>query len=225
MLLLVAQEELGTSTYIKRYMSAEGFDVDIVADGETALWRAKECHYSAIILDILLPKINGYDICQSLRNERNAIPILVLTAKSGEFDEVEALESGADDFMRKPFSFAVLLARIRTMLQRKRHSFTEVLSLGAILYDPTDYRCWYQDQPIELTNRETSILEVLLRARGEVVPKHILITQVWGIDFDGDPNIVNVYIGYIRRKFSRIDKRKVLKTVRGVGYRLLEVGD
>jgi DNA-binding response OmpR family regulator len=141
MRLLVAQEELRTSANIERRLLAEGFDVDIAKDGETALWRAKQGSYSAIILDILLPKINGYDICQSLRSEHNATPILVLTAKSGEFDEVEAFELGADDFMRKPFSFAVLIARIRTMLQRELHGFSEVLSLGAIRYNPTDYRC------------------------------------------------------------------------------------
>jgi DNA-binding response OmpR family regulator len=167
--LLVAQEELGTSVNIKRRLLAEGFDVDIATDGETALWQAKQGSYAAIILDIPLPKINGYDICQSLRKEHITTPILVLTAKSGEFDEVEAFELGADDYIRKPFSFAVLLARIRVMVQRERHRFTEVLSLDTIRYDPVYYHCWYNNQPIGLTGKEASVLEVLIRARGEVV--------------------------------------------------------
>lgn len=225
MRLLVAQEELETSVNIEQHLLAEGFDVDIATDGEIVLKWAKQSSYSAIILDILLSKVNGYDICQSLRNEQNTTPIMVLTAKSGEFDEVEAFEFGADDFMRKPFSFAVLLARIRTLLQHERQGYTEVLNLGAIRYDPADYRCWYKDHPIEFTDREANVLEVLLQAQSEVVSKQTLITQVWGIDFNGDPNIADVYIGYIRRKFNRIDKRKVLKTVRGVGYRLLKVND
>ncbi|MCK5830889.1 MAG: response regulator transcription factor [Methylococcales bacterium] len=225
MRLLVAQDERRDSAIIERRMLAEGFDVDIVTDGEAVLWRARTGNYTAIILDILLPKINGYDICQSLRNEQNTTPILVLTTKSGEFDEVEAFELGADDYMRKPFSFAVLLARIHALLQYKRHKSIEELSLGSIRYTPADYRCWYKDHSIELTDKEASVLEVLLRAQGEVVPKEALIFQVWGMNFDGNPNIADVYVGYIRRKFAKIDKQKMLKTVRGVGYRLLEVGN
>jgi DNA-binding response OmpR family regulator len=223
MRLLVAQDEPKDSAIIERRMLAEGYEVDIVSDGDEVLWRVREGDYAAIILDILLPKVNGYDICESLRNEQNTTPILVLTKKSGEFDEVEAFEFGADDFMRKPFSFSVLLARVRILLQSERHSFTEELSLGAIRYNPTDYQCWYKGRSIELTDTEGSVLEVFLRARGEVVPKEALISQVWGIDFEGDPNIADVYIGYIRRKFKQVDKQKMLKTVRGVGYRLLEV--
>ncbi|MEE9356642.1 MAG: response regulator transcription factor [Methylococcaceae bacterium] len=225
MRILIAQEELETSVNIERHLLAEGFDVDIVTDGETALWRAKAGSYSAIILDILLPKINGYDICQTLRNERDATPILVLTGKSGEFDEVEAFELGADDFMRKPFSIVVLIARIQSLLQHERHGFTDDLSLGAIRYDPSDFGCLYKGHPIDLTEREAGVLEVLLRARGKVVSKETLIAQVWGVDFEGDSNVADVYIGYIRRKFNRIDNQKVLKTVRGVGYRLLEVNE
>jgi len=220
MRLLVAQETLESSAIIKQRMSAEGFDVDIVADGKRALWQAQEDAYAAIIIDILLPTVNGYDICQSLRNEKNITPILVLTDKSGEFDEVEAFEFGADDYMRKPFSFAVLIARIRSLLQRKRHGFSEILREGDVSYDPATFQCWYKNQQVELTDRESSVVEVLLRARGHVISKESLISQVWGIDFDGNPNIVDVYIGYIRQKFNRIDKRKILRTVRGVGYRL-----
>ena len=224
MRLLVAQDEPKDSANIERCMLAEGYEVDIVADGEEVLWRVREGDYAAIILDILLPKVNGYDICELLRNEQNATPILVLTKKSGEFDEIEAFEFGADDFMRKPFSVAVLLARVRVLLQSERHCFAEELSLGAIRYNPTDYRCGYKGHAIELTNKERSVLEVLVRARGKVVSKDALIPQVWGIDFDGDANIADVYIGYIRRKFKQVDKQNMIKTVRGVGYQLLDVG-
>lgn len=223
MRLLVAQDEPKDSDKIKRCFLTEGYDVDIAVDGEEVLWRVQEGDYAAIILDILLPKINGYDICEKLRNEQNITRILVLTKKSGEFDEVEAFEFGADDFMRKPFSVSVLLARVRVLLQSERYSFTEELNFGAIRYISSNNRCWYKDKSIELTDKESSVLELLIRARGEVVHKNVLISQVWGIYFEGAPNIVDVYIGYIRHKFRKADKQKMLITVRGVGYRLLEV--
>ncbi len=189
------------------------------------MWRASEGDYAAIILDILLPKINGYDVCQTLRDNGIATPILMLTAKFGEYDEAEGLDIGADDFLRKPFSFVVLIARLRALLRRGKRDYREALTLGALRYNPSSHECWYDGQAVVLTRREAAVLETLLRAGDEVVPKQRLIHQVWGMDFDGDPNIVDVYVGYLRRKIDRTHGRTVLITVRGVGYRLVDAND
>jgi DNA-binding response OmpR family regulator len=217
---LVVEDEERLADAVRRGLIAEGFDVDVAGDGSDALWRAREGTYDAIVLDILLPGANGYVVCRTLRAEGNWTPILMLTAKDGEFDEVEAFELGADDFLSKPFSFPVLVARLRSLVRRGSSPQREQLHAGGIVLDPAARRCTRDGERIELTPREFAVLEVLMRRAGDVVSKSELLDAVWGMDFDGDPNVVEVYVGYLRRKIDRPYGTATLETVRGAGYRI-----
>ncbi|MGC1951998.1 MAG: response regulator transcription factor [Gammaproteobacteria bacterium] len=221
MRVLVVDDEPAISAALERGLLAEGLDVDVAADGESALWRAREGDYGVIILDILLPDRSGYEVCEILRGERITTPILMLTAKSGEYDETKGLNIGADDFLRKPFSFKVLVARIRALMRRQQAAQFGTLTRGDLHYNPMTRECWFAGTLVDLTSREAAVLELLLRAQGDVVSREALLNQVWGMDFDGDPNIVDVYIGYLRRKIDKPHGRKVLITVRGLGYRVV----
>ncbi|MGB5833691.1 MAG: response regulator transcription factor [Thiohalocapsa sp.] len=214
------EDERAIAAAVERGLQMEGFDVDVATDGADGLWRAREGNYAAIILDILMPEMNGYDVCRKLRKEGNITPILMLTAKSSEHDVASGLDTGADDFLSKPFSFMVLMARLRALLRRGREPHFEELASGRLRYNPTGRQCWFDGESVELTGREAAVLEVLMRAGGKVVPKQTLLCQVWGMDFDGDPNIVDVYVGYLRRKIDQPYGKRLLKTVRGVGFRL-----
>jgi DNA-binding response OmpR family regulator len=222
--ILLVEDEPHLASAVARGLGAEGFAVDVASTGTDGLWKAREVAYDLIVLDILLPGTNGYQICATLRAEGNWAPILMLTAKDGEFDEAEALDTGADDFLAKPFSFVVLVARIRALLRRGRRERPAVLVAGDLMLDPAEHRCRRGDTPIALTPREFSLLEYLMRFVGEVVPKRELLVHVWGEDFEGDPNIVEVYVGYLRRKVDREFGRSSIETVRGVGYRLVSDG-
>ncbi len=212
------EERLAAS--IARGLEADGFDVDVVHDGTDGLWRAREGQYAAIVLDIMLPGMNGYEVCRTLREEDNWTPILMLTAKDGEYDEAEGLELGADDYLRKPFSHMVLTARLRALARRNASAPAMVHTVGDLTLDPATRRCTRADTLIELTPREHAVLETLMRRHPDVVPKQDLIDDVWGIDFDGDPNIVEVYIGYLRRKVDKPFDVSTVRTVRGVGYQV-----
>ena len=218
MRILVVDDEERLADSISRGLEAEGFSVDVVHSGVDALWRAREGSYAAIVLDIMLPGMNGYEVCRTLRREENWVPILMLTAKDGEYDEAEGLELGADDYLRKPFSHVVLTARLRALARRRQGSPALVLQVGDLSLDPGTRRCQRQGTEIQLTPREFSVLEALLHRSPDVVPKHELLDEVWGIDFEGDPNIVEVYIGYLRRKVDRPFSTSSIRTVRGVGY-------
>jgi len=218
---LVVEDEIGMADAIRRGLIAEGFDVDMVHDGQDGLWRGREGAYQAIVLDILLPGLNGYEVCRQLRAGGVGTPILMLTAKSGEYDEAEALDIGADDFLSKPFSFVVLVARLRALIRRSGERRPPVLKIDDLELDPAARQCRRGDTDIELTPREFALLEALMRRNGDVVPKQELLHDVWGFDFDGDPNVVEVYMGYLRRKLDRPFGRDNLRTVRGVGYRLV----
>lgn len=218
MRILVVQEELSTSQEIKQGLSAKGIDSDIVHNGEDALWHVREGSYAVIILDLLLCKINGYDVCQSMRNEGIKTPILILTAKSGEYDEIESLELGADDFLRKPFSIDVLIARLQALLRRGQNIQISDTNVGPFRYNQKSRICWIDGEEVKLTKREGQVLETLLSSQGDVVSKQTLINSIWGLDFDGDPNIIDVYISYLRRKIGQ--GHEILETIRGVGFRL-----
>ncbi len=213
------EERLARS--IARGLEGEGFSVDVVHDGTDGLWRAREGNYAAIVLDIMLPGVNGYEICRTLRAEDNWTPILMLTAKDGEYDEAEGFEFGADDYLRKPFSHVVLTARLRALARRGLGQPSLVLQVGDLQLDQGTRRCARGDTVIELTPREHAVLEALMCRSPEVVAKQDLIDDVWGIDFDGDPNIVEVYVGYLRRKVDKPFGVSTLKTVRGVGYKMV----
>ncbi len=220
MRILVVEDEQRLATAIKHGLEAEGFSVDVVHDGLDGLWRANEGLYAAVVLDIMLPGMNGYEVCRTLRAQDNWVPILMLTAKDGEYDEAEGLDLGADDYLRKPFSLVVLVARLRMLMRRGQAQPSLVLSVGDLTLDPATRRCRRGDTDIELTPRELTVLQALMSRSPEVVPKQDLLDAVWGFDFDGDPNIVEVYIGYLRRKIDRPFDTHSIRTVRGVGYQV-----
>lgn len=215
--ILVVDDEERLARSVARALDAEGFDADIVHDGLDAVWRAGEVDYDAIILDIMLPGKNGYEVCRELRAAGNTTPILMLTAKDGEYDEAEALDLGADDYLRKPFSLVVLIARLRALLRRRPAADGDTLVVGDLAIDPRQLACRTAGgQRVEFTPREFAVLECLARRAPDVVPKQALVDTVWGFDFDGDPNIAEVYVGYLRRKLGRA----AVRTVRNVGYQL-----
>jgi two-component system OmpR family response regulator len=219
---LVVDDEVHLAQSVSRGLRAEGFDVDVVYHGTDGLWRAREGGYGAIVLDILLPGMNGYQICRTLRAEGNWTPILMLTAKDGEYDEAEALDTGADDYLSKPFSFVVLVARLRALARRGSAPRPAVLAAGDLVLDPLTRECRRGDAGVALTAREMALLEALLRRPGEVVGKRELLREVWGDEFDGDTNVVEVYVGYLRRKIDQPFGRHSVQTVRGVGYRVVD---
>jgi len=211
-------EHLGRS--IKRGLRAEGFATDLALDGVDGLWRAREGDYDVVVLDIMLPGLNGYQICAELRGAGNWTPILMLTAKDGEFDVAEALDTGADDYLSKPFSYVVLVARIRALLRRARTSSPTVLVAGDLRLDPAAHRVWRGGAEIMLTPRQFALLEFLMRRAGEAVPKSTILEHVWDFAFEGDPNIVEVYVRHLRKKIDEPYGRNAIQTVRLVGYRL-----
>jgi len=222
--LLVVEDEPRLGAALKRGLEAEGFAVDVATTGTDGLWRAREVGYDAIILDILLPGMNGFRVCSTLRAEGIWTPILMLTAKDGEFDEAEALDGGADDFLSKPFSFVVLVARLRALLRRGAPERPAVLQVGDLTLDPSAHRVARGDQEIRLTPREFALLELFMRRAGEVLNKREILEKVWDEHFEGDPNIIEVYVGYLRRKIDVPFGRQSLVTVRGVGYLLEATG-
>jgi DNA-binding response OmpR family regulator len=216
--ILVVDDEVRLADSIARGLRAEGFEVDTVHDGLDAMWQAREVDYAAIVLDIMLPGRNGYEVCRELRTDGLDTPILMLTAKDGEYDEAEGLDTGADDYLRKPFSFVVLVARLRALL-RRRSSTTSggTIEVGELTLDPGRLVANREGAAVELTPREFAVLELLARRSPDVVSKSSLLDSVWGIDFDGDPNIVEVYVGYLRKKLGK----DAVRTVRGAGYQLV----
>jgi two-component system OmpR family response regulator len=222
---LVIEDEEAIARALQRGLRAEGFAVDIAKDGNEGLWMARERHYDAIVLDILLPGMNGFRICKTLREESIWTPILMLTAKEGELDEAEALDTGADDYLTKPFSFVVLVAHLRALIRRGARVRPRVLRAGDLALDPASHRFWKRDTEISLTPREFSIMELLISRAGEAIGKREIMDHVWEDDFEGDSNIVEVYIGYLRRKIDVPFGDRSIETVRGVGYRLRAQGD
>jgi DNA-binding response OmpR family regulator len=220
MRLLVVEDETKLASYLKRGLEADGHAVDVASDGEEGLWYARNQRYDVIVLDILLPRVNGYRVCATLREEANWTPILMLTAKDGEFDIAEALDSGADDYLTKPFSFVVLSARIRALARRGAPARPSVLAVGDLRLDPATHVVERDGTEITLTAKEFSLLEYLMRHAGEPASKTDILNAVWDWDFEGDPNVVEVYIGYLRRKIDRPFDRISIETIRGVGYRL-----
>lgn len=222
MRVLVVEDEKRLAAGLKKGLEAEGFATDVALDGTDGLWMATENPYDAIVLDILLPGLNGYEVCASLRERGIWTPILMLTAKDGEFDEAEALDTGADDYVTKPFSFVVLVARLRALMRRGAGERPAVLATGDLRFDPGARQAWRGDVEVDLTAREATLLEFLLRRKGMVVSKREILDHVWDYAFEGDPNIVEVYIGHLRNKLDRPFGRATLETVRGAGYRLAD---
>ena len=221
MRVLVVEDEAKVAGAVRRGLEAEGFAVDVATDGAEGLWLAGEHAYDVIVLDIMLPGMSGFRVCEQLRQSDNWTPILMLTAKHGEYDVAEALDSGADDYLTKPFSFVVLLARIRALLRRGGRGVPVTHAAGDLRLDPATHRCFRGEEEITLTAREFATLEYLLRRVGEVVSKTEILDNVWDFAFDGDPNIVEVYIRHLRKKIDEPFGRASIETVRGSGYRLV----
>lgn len=220
MRLLIVEDELRLASALQRGLSAEGFTVDVAHTGPDGLHAAQEHGYDAVVLDIMLPGLSGYRIIEALRAAENWVPILMLTAKDGEYDEADALDLGADDYVTKPFSFVVLLARLRALLRRGASPRPAVLGVGDLVLDPAAHTVHRGETEVDLTPREFALLEYLMRRAGQAVSKAEILHHVWDAHYEGDANVVEVYVGYLRRKIDTPFERLSVQTVRGAGYRL-----
>ena len=217
MRLLLVEDDDDIAAIVTETLAADGHTVDRAANGNDGLWMAREGSYGLIVLDLLLPGLNGYRICETLRSEGSQTPVLMLTAKVGEYDETDGFEVGADDYLRKPFSPAVLRARVQALLRRAPNGLRpETLERGPIHFDPGTRACTVDGEPVELTGREAQLLEALLRAEEAPATRLELVDAVWGRDFDGDPNVVDVYLRYLRAKVGK----ETIENIRGLGYRI-----
>jgi two-component system, OmpR family, response regulator len=221
MRVLVVEDEPRLARALQRGLAAEGYVVDLAGDGPSGLEAARHEGYDAVVLDIMLPGLSGYRVVRALRAENNWVPVLMLSAKDGEYDQADGLDSGADDYLTKPFSFVVLLAKLRALLRRGAPERPAVLTAGGLTLDPATRRVTRDGQEIGLTAREFGLLEYLMRHRDEVVTKTELLDHVWDAGADTDPNVVEVYVGYLRRKIDQPYNARSLQTVRGAGYRLV----
>ncbi|MPZ51657.1 MAG: response regulator [Acidimicrobiia bacterium] len=224
MKVLIIEDDEKVAAMVARGLEAEGFRVDSALNGPDGIRLATEHSYDIIILDILLPGRNGFLVCADLRKADDWTPVLMLTAKDGDLDEAEALDTGADDYLTKPFSFAVLVARVRALLRRSNGKDPAPVEAGDLYIDPAARRAWRSDTEITLTARQFDVLEFLLRRSGQVLSKTEIINGVWEDGFSGDPNIVEVYVRRLRSKIDEPYGRRAIETVRGVGYRLASDG-
>lgn len=215
---LVIEDDEAIRSLLERGLRVEGFEVDSCADGASGLWRALDRTHAAIVLDLLLPGLNGYSVCERLRAEGVTTPILVLSAKSGDFDQIDLLDAGADDYLTKPASIEVVAARLRALIRRAAAMATNVVERGALRYDLGARSATLDGERIVLTNREDQLLRRLLLANGGCVSRHELLDDVWGTDAENDPTIVDVYLRRLRAKIAPVH----LENVRGLGYRLVD---
>jgi two-component system OmpR family response regulator len=220
---LLVEDEVRLAENVRRGLNAEGFVVDVVHNGDDGLFNAEVNDYDVVVLDIMLPGLNGYEICRRMRAARVWTPVLMLTAKDGEYDQADALDLGADDYLTKPFSFIVLVARLRALIRRGAPIRPAVLEAGDLTLDPASRTVRRAGDELSLTPREFGVLQFLMRHRGDVVSKTDILESVWDANYEGDDNVVEVYVGYLRRKIDQPYGRHAIETVRGAGYRL-EVG-
>ena len=222
---LVVEDDPGIAQALVRGLTADGFAVDHADDGTEGLWLAQTHPYSAIILDLMLPGMNGWQVCAALRSEGSTTPIMMLTAKDGEYDEIESLEMGADDYMTKPFSYQVLLTRLRALIRRSGISpDTSALRCGDLVLHPAARTVQRGDVEVELSPQAFAVLEYMMNQAGLVVSKQSILANVWDHAFEGDPNIVEVYVSRIRTAIDTAFDRSAIETIRGVGYRLAANG-
>jgi two-component system OmpR family response regulator len=220
MKVLIVEDEPVIADALCRGLRGEGFAVAIAATGPHGLRLAEQFSWDVIVLDVMLPGLSGYEICRRLRSSGSAVPILMLTAKDGEYDEADGLDLGADDYLTKPFSFVVLVARLRALLRRTPSERSPILTVGSLRLDPASRRVWRGDSEVTLTAREFALTEYLMRNSGQVASRSQLADHVWDAQLDVDSNVVEVYIGYLRRKLDHPYGVRTIETVRGVGYRL-----
>jgi two-component system OmpR family response regulator len=222
MRVLIVEDEARLAEALRRGLTAEGFVVDVAGNGADGLWTARHGAYDVLVLDIMLPRLNGYDVCKELRRHEIWTPVLMLTAKDGEWDQVDAFDIGADDYLVKPFSFAVLTARLRALIRRGAPARPVDLVVGDLVLNPATRRVARGTDQITLTPREFGLLQYLMRQSGEVVSKLDILDNVWDSHYEGDDNVVEVYIRYLRKKIDHPFDRQSIETVRGAGYRIVD---
>jgi two-component system OmpR family response regulator len=221
MRLLVVEDSAKMADLLRRGLTEEGYAVDVARTGEDGVWLATETVFDAIVLDIGLPDIDGFEVCRRLREAERWPPLLMLTARDDIADRVIGLDAGADDYLTKPFAFEELFARIRSLVRRGPRDRAPVVEVGDLALDPAAHTVQRGAAPIELTAKEFALLHYFMDHPGEALTRSRLLEHVWDFAFDGDPNVVDVYVGYLRDKIDRPFGRQSLETVRGVGYRLL----
>ncbi|MCX6468282.1 MAG: response regulator transcription factor [Corynebacteriales bacterium] len=224
MRILVIEDDVSGAETLRRTLIAEGWMVDVAHDGEVGLLQALHEDYQAIVCDIMMPKLNGYEVVRELRAARVWTPVVMLRAKDGDYDQIDAFDLGADDYLTKPFSVDVLVARLRAVIRRGAPQRPVVLSVGSLTLDPASHVVARGGTEIATTPREFAVLEFLMRNKGVVKSKAEILQAVWDINFDGDENVVEVYIGYLRKRIDRPFGCASIETVRGIGYRLVDSG-
>jgi two-component system, OmpR family, response regulator len=220
MRVLVVEDDPKLGPVLVRGLATDAIAADLVTTGREAIIRAGATDYTVIVLDVMLPDLDGFQVCRALRADNTFAPVLMLTARDAIDDRVQGLDSGADDYLVKPFSFVELLARVRAMSRRGPIQRTVMLEVGDLRLDSARHQVWRGDTPIDLSRKEYAILEALMRHAGDVLSRFDLLEQVWGYDYENRSNIVEVYIRYLREKIDRPFDRNTLQTVRGVGYRV-----
>ena len=220
MRVLVVEDDPKLGPVLVRGLATDAIAADLVTTGREAIVRAGATDYTVIVLDVMLPDLDGFQVCRALRADNTFAPVLMLTARDAIDDRVQGLDSGADDYLVKPFSFVELLARVRAMSRRGPIQRTVMLEVGDLRLDSARHQVWRADTPIDLSRKEYAILEALMRHAGDVLSRFELLEQVWGYEYENRSNIVEVYIRYLREKIDRPFGRNTLQTVRGVGYRV-----
>jgi two-component system OmpR family response regulator len=220
--ILVVEDGLKMAGLLRRGLEEEGYAVDVVHTGADAVWAGTENPYDAIVLDLMLPDLDGFAVCRRLRQGDRWAPIIMLTARDAVVDRVSGLDAGADDYLTKPFAFSELLARLRALIRRGPGERPAVLRVGDLALDPAAHRVTRGRAPVELTAKEFALLEYLMRRPGQVLTRTQILEHVWDFGFEGDSNVVDVYIRYLREKVDRPFGLETIETVRGSGYRLRE---
>jgi two-component system OmpR family response regulator len=217
---LIVEDDVKMAGLVRRGLTEEGLSADVAKNGDDALWMAAATDYDAIVLDVMLPGGDGFDVCRSLREKGEWAPVLMLTARDAVEDRVAGLDAGADDYLTKPFSFAELLARLRALARRPPFERPAVLEVGDLRLDPATRRVWRAENEVQLSTKEFALLETFMRRPGEVLSRYQLLEHCWDYGYENRSNVVDVYVRYLREKVDRPFGRSSIETVRGAGYRL-----